>query len=217
MIRIKLKDKFMSTVPKKNNEIIISPSTISTRQIAQYFDIEIKKLNKIFLEFQWLKKKYFLWLVTTELGVEKGAKKKNKEILWNRNILADKELIEAIKKTNHGSISSENYLEKIEAHYKKEGYTLWNYAKEKGIYNKNIHFVAKKQKEVFLIHCPIEDITLDNVLQFEKSQKEFLAENLVFEMYQVTPLYVMANFLLDEEAFKYLNETISNVSYTVIK
>ena len=206
----------MSTVPQ-SNEIIISPSTISTLQIAQYFDIDVKKLNKIFLEFHWLKKKYFLWLVTTQLGQEKGAVKQNNVILWNRKILADSSLIQAVKKINHFAPNTQDYLDKIEAHYKNEGFTLWNYAQEKGIYNKNIHFVAKKHKNVFLIHSPSHDISLDHILQFEQNVKEFLDENPVFLLYNLTPLYVIPTFLLSQEAFDYLSLTISSVDYFILK
>jgi len=211
----------MSTVPKKN-EIVISPSTISTIQIAQYFDIKIKTLNKIFLELQWIKRKYFLWLATTELGKEKGAKKEKQEILWNRNILGDKELILSVRESKNitdESIDSDAYKIIVSKKYKKEGYTLWDYSKEKGAYNRNIHFVAKRNRDVVLIHCKSnqEDISLEEILNFRENKKEFIAENPVFEIYNIKIKYVMSYFSLSEEAFEYLQSHKNTVFYKIVK
>jgi hypothetical protein len=211
----------MSTVPKKN-EIVISPSTISTIQIAQYFDIERKALNKIFLELQWIKRKYFLWLATTELGKEKGAKKEHREILWNRGILGDKELILAIKSfksIRNETVDSHSYKMHVYKKYKQAGYTIWDYSKEKGSYDRNIHFVAKRDKEVVLIHCKSDqrDISLDEVLHFRENKKEFIAENPVFEMYTLKIKYVMSHFSLSEEAFVYLQKNKDRLFYEILK
>ena len=212
----------MSTIPKKD-EIIIAPSTISTTDIAQYFDIKTKALNKIFLELQWLKRKYFLWLSTTKLGKEKGAKKGEQEILWKRWILGDKELILAIKNskniTNNKFIDSNEYKIKVFNTYKKEGYTLWDYSKEKGHYDKNIHFVAKRNRDVVLIHCKSnqEDITLNEVLRFRENKQNFIAENPIFEIYNIKIKYLMPHFSLSEEAFKYLQKHRNSVFYKILK
>jgi hypothetical protein len=211
----------MSTVPKKN-EIVISPSTISTIQIAQYFDIEIKVLNQIFLELQWIKRKYFLWLVTTELGKEKGGKKEQREILWNRNILGDKELIVTVKKSKNiteKDIDFETYKKHVYTTYKKAGYTIWDYSKEKGSYDRNIHFVAKRDRDVILIHCKSDeqDIRLEEIVNFRKNKKEFIMENPVFEIYTLKIKYIMAHFSLSEEAFEYLQKNKNTVSYEILK
>jgi len=211
----------MSTVPKKN-EIVISPSTISTIQIAQYFDIEIKALNQIFLELQWIKRKYFFWLTTTERGKGKGAKKENRKILWNRGILGDKELILAVKDSKNlieKNIDTETYKVLVSKKYKKEGYTLWNYSKEKGTYDRNIHFVAKRKRDVVLIHCKSnqEDISLEEVLNFRENKKEFIAENPVFEIYNIKIKYVMSYFSLSEEAFEYLQSHKNTIFYEILK
>ncbi|SFV64903.1 hypothetical protein MNB_SV-14-316 [hydrothermal vent metagenome] len=211
----------MSTVPKKN-EIIISPRTISTTDIAKYFDIERKELNKIFLELQWIKRKYFLWFATTELGKEKGAKKENREILWNRSILGDKELILAIKDSKNivdETINSSAYKMQIYKKYKKAGYTIWDYSKEKGTYDRNIHFVAKKNKEVLLIHCKSDekDINLEDLVDFIENKKSFIAENPIFGMYTLKIKYIISHFSLTEEAFKYLNENKNTIFYEIFK
>ncbi len=212
----------MSTMPKKN-EIIISPSTINTTQIAKYFDIETKALNKIFLKLQWIKRKYFLWLSTTELGIAKGAKKENREILWDRSILGDKELILAVKDskniTDNKTVDSNTYKMQVYKKYKKEGYTLWDYTKEKGTYDRNIHFVAKRDKDVVLIHCKSnqEDITLNEILNFRENKKNFIAENPVFKIYNIRIRYLMSHFSISEEAFKYLQRNKSTVFYEILK
>jgi hypothetical protein len=207
----------MSSIPK--NELIISPATISTTQISQYFNLEKKELNQIFLELQWIQRKYFLWLVTTGLGEEKGAIKEHKEIQWSREILGDTELIIAIKDFKNEEENPILYKMKIEKKYHKEGYTVWEYSKEKGIYDKNIHFVAKKDKKVLLIHCRTnkKDITLDDIISFEENKKKFITENPIFEIYNVKLQYTMSSFSLTEEAFKYLKEKKKEIYYEIIK
>lgn len=209
----------MSSIPEIKNEIIISPTTISTTQIAQYFNLEIKELNQIFLELQWIQRKYFLWLVTTGLGEEKGAIKENREIQWSREILGDKELIVAIKDFKNEEEDPILYKIKIEKKYNKEGYTVWDYSKEKEIYDKNIHFVAKKDKKVLLIHCRTnkEDITVDDIVSFQENKKTFISENPVFEIYNIKLQYTMSSFSLTEKAFKYLKEEKEKIYYEIIK
>ncbi|RUM70127.1 MAG: hypothetical protein DSZ07_03150 [Sulfurovum sp.] len=211
----------MSTLPKKN-EIIISPSTISSIDIAKYFDINKKELNKIFLELQWIKRKYFLWLVRTELGKEKGATKENREFLWNREILGDKELILAVKTSKNiedATVNLDRYKWEVYKKYNKAEYTIWDYSKEKGSYDKNIHFVAKKGKDVLLIHCKNneEDISLEEILTFEENKKEFIAENPVFTMYTLKIKYIMSHFSINEEAFKYLQKNKNSIFYEILK
>jgi len=211
----------MSTVPEQKNQIVISPSTISTTQISKYFDIEIKKLNQIFLELRWLKRKYFLWLVTTELGKEKGAVKEHREIQWSREILGDRELILAIKDAKNDSIEIDPTAYKIQVYtkYQNEGYTLWDYSKEKGEYDRNIHFVAKKDKDVLLIHCKVdeEDVSLDEVLSFRENKQAFISENPVFAIYNIRIKYIMSSFSLTEEAFAYLQKNNDLISYELLK
>ena len=209
----------MSTLPEMKNEIIISPETITNVQISQYFDIEVKELKQIFLELQWVKRKYFLWLKTTGLGEEKGAKKRNNEIIWNREIIGDKELIIAIKYYKNEEIDPALYQSQVQNKYKKEGYTIWDYSKEKGSYNKNIHFVAKKDKTVLLVHCTTgkTDIMIDEVVNFMESRKEFLIENPVFKIYKTNVQYTMPNFSINEDAFKYLKEHKKYIYYKIMK
>jgi hypothetical protein len=211
----------VSSVPKVKNEIVISPTTINTLQIAQYFNIDIKKLNKIFLELQWIRRKYFLWLVTTELGESRGAKKERREILWNRNILGDTELILAIKRTltDFEEVDPALYRSKVQKKYQESGYTVWDYTKEKGSYDRDIHLVVKKDREVILIHCrnSEEDISLEEVLTFRKSKQVFLEENPVFSIYSLKLHYTMLNFSLTEEAFEYIKEHKEKISYELLK
>ncbi len=208
----------MSKVPQ-TNEITISPITINSSQIAQYFGIEKKELNKILLKLKWLKRKYFLWLDTTTLGEERGAKKEKREILWNRKILGDKELLVAIQNVQQETIDNEEYKNKVYKKYKQDGYTLWDYAKEKGSYNKNIHFVAKKDREVLLIHCKSDkqDIHLEEILHFRENKRDFITENPIFGMYTLKIQYIMSHFSLSEEAFKYLQKNRDTLSYEIFK
>lgn len=208
----------MSKLPQ-TNEITISPISINSSQIAQYFGIEKKELNRILLKLKWLKRKYFLWLEPTKLGEGRGASKKKREILWNRKILGDKELLLSIQDVQKESVDYKKYRNKVYEKYKQDGYTIWNYAKEKGNYNRNIHFVAKKDREVLLIHCKSDkqDIKLEELLHFRENKRDFITENPIFSMYNLKIQYSMSHFLLSEEAFKYLQENIDTFSYEILK
>lgn len=211
----------MSIVPKKN-EIIISPSSVTTSEIAIYFDIETRALKRIFLKLKWIKRKYFLWLDTTIQGEEKGAKKENRDILWDRRILGDRELLLAVKayqNIEEENIDYTNYKTEVYNQYKNLGYTVWNYEKEKGTYNKNIHFVVKQGKKVFLIHCKSnqKDITLNEILNLVENKKKFIEENPIFKIYNIKIKYIMSHFSLTEEAFKYLQKYKNSISYKIVK
>jgi len=212
----------MSSIPTKN-EIIISPDTISTLEIEKYFDISDKELKNIFLELQWIKKKYFLWLSVTELGKKKGAKKENKKIAWKRDILGDKELISAIKEiksiNDEPPFTLESYKAVVYKKYKEAGYTLWDYGKEKGSYNQNIDLLAKKNREVLLIRCIIidRDVHVDEIVTFRAAKKEFLENNPIFENYNLKAQLVMTHFSLTKESFEYLQENKTKVFYEVLK
>jgi len=209
----------MSNLPKIKNEIVISPSNISSLQIAQYFDLTPKELNQIFLKLQWIQRKYFLWLVTTALGEEKGVTKENKVFHWRREILGDQALILAIKEFKNEDEDPDLYKIKIQQKYEEEGYTVWNYSKEKGIYDKNIHFVAKKGKKVLLIHSRTnkKDITLEDITTFQENRKSFIIQNPIFEIYDIKLQYSISSFSLTEEAFKYLKEEKNNIYYEIVK
>ena len=209
----------MSNLPKMKNEIVISPSTINSSQIAQYFDLTPKELTQIFLKLQWIQRKYFLWLATTALGEEKGVTKENKIFLWRREILGDKELIVAIKEFKNEEEDPDLYKMKIQQKYEKEGYTVWNYGKEKGIYDKNIHFVAKKGRKVLLIHSRTnkKDITLEDITSFQENKKTFIAQNPIFEIYDIKLQYSISSFSLTEEAFTYLKKEKNTICYEIVK
>jgi len=209
----------MSNIPKIKNGIIISPSTITNTQIAQYFNLEIKELNQIFLKLQWIQRKYFLWLKITALGDEKGAKKEYKEIVWDREILGNKELIALIKEFKNEEEDPDLYNQLIQKKYQKDGYTIWDYGKEKGVYAEKIHFVAKKDKKVLLIHCRTNknDISFEHIKGFQENKKTFIEQNPVFEMYNIKLQYTMSSFSLTEEAFKYLKEEKDNICYEMVK
>jgi len=209
----------MSNIPKIRNSITISPSTITNRQIAQYFNLETKELSKIFLKLQWIQRKYFLWLAITDLGHNKGATKEHKEIIWKREILGNKELISLIKEFKNEEEDPDLYKKQIQNKYKKDGYTLWDYGKEKGIYADKIHFIAKKDKKVLLLHCRTNkhDISLDHIIGFQENREIFIKENPVFETYNIKLQYTMSSFSLTEEAFKYLKVEKDNIYYELVK
>ena len=77
-------------------------NTMQMIEIANYFEISEREINKIFEKLRWLEKKEKYWKVT-EKGKQKGGieafnfKQGISEPLWNIKIVHEKALINIIK------------------------------------------------------------------------------------------------------------------------
>ena len=226
MLIIERKDITMSILPKKTN-IFNNSKYISATELAKFFSIEPRQLNQILTNMKWIEKKHYIWWVATELGKKHGAVEhtdKNSRVhyvYWKKEIMQNEELISTIKQTVRTYIENNLYEEFIYTYFTAKGYTLWHHSKDKTQQdkNKNITFVAKKDKEIRLIHCRDNqlDISVDELQNFQSQRDLFQKENPVFQNYTLTLHYVMSGFFLTEDAYEYIDNSKKDISYEVVK
>jgi hypothetical protein len=200
---------------------------IKTTKLAKFFSIEPRQLNQILSTMGWIEKKHYIWWVATDLGTKNGAiehKIKNSRVCyvyWHKDIMKNKELLLIIKSTVRSYIENNQYEEFIKEYFSKKNYTVWHHSKEKTQHdkNKNITLVAKKNKEIILIHCRDNqlDISLDELKNFQQQRDEFKIDNPVFESYNLKLHYSMSGFFLMEDAYKYIENSKEDISYEIIK
>jgi len=117
------------------------------------------------------------------------------------------------------SQESKEYKELLRNYYKEKGYILWDFSEKKTQDNKNINYIAKKNREIILMNCPNSpnDITLEDIKEFESHKDEFIVKNPIFEDYDIKLQYNLSSFALSESAFTYIKEHTESISYQIIK
>lgn len=217
----------MSILPSKVLKKYHKTDYITATELAKFFSIEARQLNQILTNMKWIEKKHYVWWVATDLGKQNGAiEYQVKEsrvcyVHWDRDIMHNEALIATIRSNVRTYIENNYYEEYIKKHYKERGYIIWHYSQENAHFekNKNITLVAKKDKEIKLIHCRDNqlDISVDELKVFQAQRDKFKAENPVFSNYNLTLNYTMSGFFLTEEAYEYAKESQKDISYEIIK
>ena len=161
----------------------------------------------------------------TKLGEKNSAEvhihtySKMKFVYWDKKILTNKVLIDAIKRYTDAIKEKEEYNLLVRNYYTDKGYILWDFSEKKTQDNRNINYIAKKDREIILMNCPNtpNDITLDDIKEFESQKDEFLVKNPVFEDYEIKLQYNLSSFALSESAFTYIKDHTEFISYQIIK
>ena len=112
-----------------------------------------------------------------------------------------------------------NFREYSVEFYEKQNYKVWNHTDDTGENDKGINIIAKKNKEILLIHCHLStiNVTTHDLKKFENQRNKFILENPLFEGYDINLRYSLTGFFLTEEAFWYIHEHSKIISYEVIK
>ena len=216
----------MSILPK-NSKFKNKSDYISATELAKYFSIEPRQLNQILTNMKWIEKRHYIWWVATSLGKEQGAveyydkKSRVRYVYWKREIMHNEELLSTIQNTVRSYIENNLYEDFIKEYYTKQGYTVWHHSKESTQVgkNRNITLVAKRKKEILLIHCRDNqlDISVDELKNFQKQRDAFQEANPVFANYRLTLHYIMSGFFLTEDAYEYIEMNSSDITYEVLK
>jgi hypothetical protein len=111
------------------------------------------------------------------------------------------------------------FREYVVEYYKKQNYKVWNHTDDTGENDKGINLIAKKSREIILIHCHLAttNITTDDLHEFERERDKFIKEHPIFEDYDITLRYSLTGFFLTEDAFWYIHEHTKIISYEIIK
>ena len=216
----------MSLLPEEIN-LKKRSDYISATELAKFFSIESRQLNQILTNMKWIEKEHYIWWAATDLGKEQGAveyynqKNRVRYVYWKKEIIHNKELLSTIQKTVRSYIENNLYEEFIKEHYIEQGYTVWHHSKDTTQQgkNKNITFVAKRKKQILLIHCRDNqlDISVEELQNFQKQRDEFQKANSVFATYDLSLHYTMSGFFLTEEAYEYIEKYKGDISYEVLK
>jgi len=108
----------------------------------------------------------------------------------------------------------------IKNYYKNKDFNVWDYPQEyNNIYEKKIAFIAKKNKELLLIHCHQERnaITLDDVKSLIIQREQYIERHPILEEYSIKVIYVISNFNIEESAFWYIQENKNKINYEIVK
>ncbi len=217
----------MSILPKKSINFHNKSDYITATELAKFFSIEPRQLNQILTNMKWIKKEHYIWWVATDLGIENGAVEyTNKHsrvryVYWKKEIMQNKKLIDTIKATIRTFVENNLYEEFIKDYFIGQGYTVWHHSKDKTQEdkNRNITFVAKRKKQILLIHCRDNqlDISVEELKAFQRQRDQFKIDNPVFKNYYVTLHYTMSGFFLTEEAYEYVESHRGDITYEIIK
>lgn len=172
-----------------------------------------------------LSKKIDIFFAT--LGLKRDKKEKNAKLLplrsskpiTNFNKQNKKEVIESFNKLlNQSYLDKNDYIDFVTKYYKDEGYTVWEYSKEKETPESEIHLIIKRENKILLIQCHSdhENLSQKNINSFEKQSILFVGENQIFQSYNIQLLYIMSTLLLEESAYKYIKKS-NNIDYEILK
>ncbi|MCK5854798.1 MAG: hypothetical protein KAG56_06215 [Sulfurovaceae bacterium] len=115
-------------------------------------------------------------------------------------------------------IHNYDYSTFIANYYRSKNYTVWEYSKERNLINHPLNLVTKREKDILLIECRsnITKITLDNLLEFEQTGIEFVAQYALFKNYNIIYLCICSEDRFSEEALTYIVDN-SHISYEILK
>jgi hypothetical protein len=217
----------MSEVPKKLFNFNYKSKYITVTELAKYFAIEPRQLNQILTKMNWIRKEFYIWWVATDEGKENGAIEytaplsRVRYVYWEKSIMQNQKLINKIRESVNTYIENDAYEEFIKEYFKQQNYTVWHHSKEKKEEdkNKNITFIAKKAKQILLIHCRDNqlDISTEELKSFQEQRDQFKIDNPVFEDYELSLHYTMSGFFLTEDAYEYVEGNKGDITYEIIK
>lgn len=187
------------------------------------------QLNKFFIALRVKKTKYS-WFVVPNSPSQGYAifrvRKKRKTLSyreWKINKKEEREINRLINTINEFldiKENSDDYKVYVANIYKKRGYTVWEYSKDKQIKNSNeLNLVLKKAHNIILVQCKNDNlnININDIKEFELQSLKFLKKNQIFENYNIKLRYAMAGLFLEESAYEYIKEHSQKIDYDIIK
>jgi hypothetical protein len=177
-----------------------------------------------------IKKERYSWFVISDkLNQGKAVfnssnrKKKINYRQWKSNRQEEQEITELITTINEFldvAQNSDDYKSFVANYYKVQGYTVWEYSKDREIPNsEKLNLVLKKSKEIILVQCKNNKINIDKeqVIDFEAQSEAFLGEHQIFKNYNIRLRYTMAGLFLEEDAYEYIKQHSDTIDYDIVK
>ena len=115
-------------------------------------------------------------------------------------------------------IHNYDYSSFVAKHYRSKNYTVWEYSKEKNLINHPLNLVMKKEKDILFIECRsnINEITMNNLVEFEQIGAEFVEQYVLFKNYNILYVCICSENQFSEKALAYIGEN-SHLSYEILK
>ncbi len=155
------------------------------------------------------------------LGLKNRKKLSSRELKINKREEREiNKLISIINEFLDIKENSDDYKVYVANIYKKQGYTVWEYSKDKNIKNSNeLNLVLKKSHDIILVQCKNNNLNIgiDEIKEFEAQSFNFLKENQIFKNYNIKLRYTMAGLFLEENAYEYIKESAGYIDYDIIK
>ncbi len=134
----------------------------------------------------------------------------------NQRILDKSSKIYALERLKE--IHNYDYSTFVANYYRAKNYTVWEYSKEKNLINYALNLVVKREKDILFIECRsnVKEITLENLLEFEKIGTEFLDQYRLFKNYNILYLCICSEDRFSKKALAYMANS-SHISYKILK
>ena len=115
-------------------------------------------------------------------------------------------------------IHNYDYSTFVAKYYRDKDYVVWEYSKEKNLTNHALNLVMKRGKDILLIDCrgDINEIRLEEILEFEEIGTEFVAQYEIFKNYNIIYLYICAEEKFSKKALEHIADN-SHFSYEILK
>jgi len=185
------------------------------------------QLNRFFISLKIKKNRYRWFVISTDLNQGKAVLlPKNCKMNYSQWKICKRDekdlntLISTINEFLDISENSDEYKTFVANHYKNQGYTVWEYSKEKNLKNSDkLNLVLKRNRDIILVECKNNkvNISVEDIHDFEFQSSKFLETNMLFKNYNVKLRYTMAGLFLEESAFEYIQENNSRIDYDIIK
>ncbi len=143
---------------------------------------------------------------------------RKKEVLKESNLLPPTKSSKVYALERLKEIHNYDYSTFVANHYRTKNHTIWEYSKEKNLVNHPLNLVMKREKDIVLIECRsnIYEITLDNLLEFEITGAEFIAQYALFKNYNIRYLCICSENRFSDEALAYMANN-NHVSYEILR
>jgi hypothetical protein len=141
-----------------------------------------------------------------------------KKVPKERNLLPTTKSSKAYALERLKEIHNYDYSTFAANHYRTQNHTVWEYSKEKNLVNYPLNLVMKREKDILLIKCRsnINEITLYDLLEFEKIGAEFVAQYALFKNYNILYLCICSEDRFTNEALEYIANN-NNISYEILR
>ena len=115
-------------------------------------------------------------------------------------------------------IHNYDYSTFVANYYRAKDYIVWEYSKEKNLIDYAFNLVLKKEKDIIFIQCRSNsnELSLDNLVEFEEAVAEFLEGYTFFKNYDLLYFYVSSEENVSKEVLEYITQS-SYMGYQVLK